>query len=171
MISTFPDAVRTPLYLQFSVFAIYGIFAVLFMLWPAFGMNLGFGELREMMDGQIEMLAEHRTHLHDERILRELTNNDVYASNVSELRVLMEVSSKQKSCLEMLSQTRWMMTGKPCTFKLFGIYTLNKGVFRDFASVLLMVKILLFLWFLNFESEIGYDGSEDWSTCIVIMVF
>ena len=147
VISTFPDAVRTPLYLQFTIFAVYGIFAVLFMLWPAFGMNLNFSDLKEIMDGQIEVLTEYRTHFHDERILREMTANDGNATNGSELRILMEVSSKQKSCLEMLTQTRWLMNGKPCTFKLFGVYTLNKAVFRDFAVILLMVKVMLFLWY------------------------
>ena len=148
IMSSFPAAVQTPLYLQFTVFAIQGLFAVLFMLWPAFGMNQRFGGLKERINGQVEVLLEHRTYLHDERVLKGMTTNDLNGPQaVSELHSLMEVYSKQKSCLEMLFQTRLAMMEKPCTFKLFGCFPLSRGIFRDFALVLLLVKVVLFLWY------------------------
>eukprot|EP01084_Bolivina_argentea_P069418 126310_1 len=137
-----------PLYMQLGVFAVQGFVAGVFMLWPAFKMTETFQELKVGISEKIQILMKDRAYLHDEKVLDEMTKNSSYDnmnSNIADLQKYISVYSKQKACLEILSQVSVIMNEKPCDYKLIGL-ALDRYSIRDFIVALFMGKIISYLW-------------------------
>ena len=136
------DVTQIPLYVQSIIFFFGAIFQALFMLWPALRMTELFEELKEKINQQIELLLKDKMHLHDEKLLYGITVNG--HQYVTRLRENINIYSKQKTCLELLSQLLLTMEDKPCSFQFLGL-SLDRYSIRDFVLALFVGKIFSFL--------------------------
>eukprot|EP01083_Nonionella_stella_P172302 590885_1 len=140
------DELAISLYSQFIVFCIQAIVSALFMLWPAFKMTDSFRRLRDKISQQIQVLLKNRTYLHDDKLLDAILYNHAFKKiNNTDLHKKLTVYSKQKACLEILSQLELTMNEKPCSYQLFGV-SVNRYSIRDAAVALLIAKAVFFMW-------------------------